>query len=66
MRKEWFEKLLNAISFTLKDSAVDAIEQMPGNAALAAEPSIEEVKKASGKLTNGKAVGTDNLCNELF
>ncbi|CAM9723617.1 unnamed protein product [Sphacelaria rigidula] len=39
---------------------------MPGNAALATEPSIEEVKEAPGKLTSGKAVGTDNLCGELL
>ncbi|CAM9230968.1 unnamed protein product [Sphacelaria rigidula] len=57
--EKWFEKLWNAISTTLDDSAIDAIEQMSGKAALTTEPSMEEVKEASGNLTNGKAVGTD-------
>ena len=66
--KYWFEKLLNAISSTttLDSSAVDAIEQMPGNATLAADPTMEEVKGVWGKLANGKTIGTDNLRGGLF
>lgn len=39
---------------------------MPGNAPLAAEPTMEKVKEASGKLAHGEAAGTDNLSGELF
>ncbi|CAM9724317.1 unnamed protein product, partial [Sphacelaria rigidula] len=60
-----FEKPLNTISSTVDNYAIDAIEQMPGNAALAAEPSMKEVKEASGKLANGRAVEAHNLYGEL-
>lgn len=35
-------------------------------APLATEPSMERMEGAVGKLVNGKAVGTDHLCGELF
>lgn len=37
---------------------------MPEHEPLSAEPPIEDVKEAVGKLDNGKAVGTDNPCGE--
>ena len=58
--KEWFQELLNAKSPTLDASTLDGIEQLPEHAPLAAEPTLEEVKEAVGKLGNGKAVGVDN------
>ncbi|CAM9658729.1 unnamed protein product [Sphacelaria rigidula] len=39
---------------------------MPEHAPPAAKPSMAEMKEAVGKLANGKAVGTDNLCGELL
>ena len=64
--KEWFQELLNAKSPTLDASILDGIEQLPEHASLAAEPTMEEVKEAVGKLGNGKAVGVDNVCGELL
>ena len=64
--KEWFQELLNAKSPTLDASILDGIEQLPEHAPLAAEPTMEEVKEAVGKLGNGKAVGVDNVCGGLL
>ncbi|CAM9891450.1 unnamed protein product, partial [Sphacelaria rigidula] len=64
--KRRFEKLLDIISSTLSNSAIDAVEQMPGNEELAIEPSMEEVDAASGKLANDQAVEAYNLCDDLF
>ena len=64
--KEWSQELLNAKSPTLDASILDGIEQFPEHAPLAAEPTMEEVKEAVGKLGNGKAVGIDNVCGELL
>ena len=64
--KEWFQELLNAKSPTLDASILDGIEQLPEHAPLEAEPTMEEVKEAVGKLGNGKAVGVDNVCGELL
>ena len=64
--KGWFQELLNAKSPTLDASILDGIEQLPEHAPLAAEPTVEEVKEAVGKLGNGKAVGVDNVCGELL
>ena len=64
--KKWFQELLNAKSPTLDASLLDGIEQLPEHAPLAAEPTMEEVKEAVGKLGNGKAVGVDNVCGELL
>ena len=64
--KEWFQEFLNAKSPTLDASILEGIEQLPEQAPLAAEPTMEEVKEAVGKLGNGKAVGVDNVCGELL
>lgn len=57
---------MNTTTPTLKPSAIDCIEQVAEHALLAAKPSMEEAKKAVGKLADGKAVGTDNPCGEQF
>ncbi|CAM9824789.1 unnamed protein product, partial [Sphacelaria rigidula] len=62
--KVWYDTLLNATSPTL-GPCINKIEHIPEHTLLAAEPSMEEVKEAVGKLENGKLVGADNLCGEL-
>ena len=51
---------------TIDHFVIGLIQQMQEHAPLTAEPSREEGKEAMGKLVNGKAPRTDDICGELL
>ena len=62
---EHFDSVLNRPS-SINEAAIARLPQTDINISLASKISVDEVKKATKKLLNGKAPGTDAIPVEIF
>ena len=62
----WFHTLLNAKSPRLDPNIVEGLDQWPKHMPLGVQPTMQELTDVIRLLTNGKAVGPDEVSVELF